>query len=112
MANIISEALLRAVIARKPKDEDIVTFLPRELARLSDVMDRLHKIQIGRLKAKAEYAKAVSELTRCERMVQEECPHYQHTYHPNPSCDVDSITTCDLCGKELDRREPCPGYDG
>lgn len=99
--NVISEALLKAVIARKPVGEDIATFLPRELAKISELMTALDRIRANEASAARIHEQTMNELKRCRRSVQMECKHYQTTYHPDASGGRDDSRTCDLCGAEL-----------
>lgn len=47
-----------------------------------------------------QYRKDMKEIREKITEVQEECPHYVTTYHPDYDCGTNAHTSCDICGWE------------
>ena len=46
------------------------------------------------------HKQSIQELNSCMDKIQTRCPHYEYTYHEDPSGNNDDYYSCDLCGKE------------
>lgn len=61
------------------------------------------EIGAERREAKSEYETKINELDNRLREVQNRCPHFNYTYHPDPSGNNDSWESCNICGKKSKR---------
>jgi len=52
-------------------------------------------------KEKQRHEKTTKELRQQMWDIQKECPHYETTYHADPSGNNDSETICNWCDKEV-----------
>ncbi len=80
--------------------DDLPGFVFDVLLMETEVRKAVDLLRRESFEAETEYKTAVKAREQRLRNVQVDCPHYETTYHGDPSGGSDSFTQCDWCGKE------------
>lgn len=97
----VTEQLINRILALKPADVSDAAWLAKELGRIDAIEERI--IVFCRRETAAEETRrsTLGKIASERRAVQETCPHYDTTYHPDAAGGNDSFTRCNICQKDL-----------
>lgn len=98
---MISEALIKAIEKQKPPEEPTSRWLALQLSRVDDIRRARNKLALQREDAKDALKERLRAIEQSLLAVQNTCPHYERTFHGDPSGNNDSWTCCDICGASL-----------
>lgn len=97
MTTILKEIHTAEITSLDKQAEFIVSRINQAEQILNDI-DVIHKNQNT---IDEQYKRQKQDLNAAITKIQNECPHYDTTYYPDPTGNNDSFYECRLCGKEI-----------
>lgn len=79
--------------------EELPSYLAEELSRIEKIANSQINFLRKEQKLKDKYEEDKKSLRAELVKLQEGCPHYDTSYHPDPSGNNDSDYECNICGK-------------
>lgn len=83
--------------------DELVEGIANELSAIAGTKRRLHDLRGEERMLTEEHEKAMGELQVSRSEIKANCQHHSTTYYPDASGGNDSSTTCDICGKAVQR---------
>lgn len=92
---------LGKIMLSRPDGDCPNAFLAGELNRIGgiEILLKHHKQRIEKIKLHC--LQDIQKVEHQIQTIQDQCKHESQTYHPDPSGGRDSMTQCNICGKEL-----------
>jgi len=97
----MKQETIARLVRECPDDDDLAKLLHEQLELEKSIRKRRYEIRSQEEQVRKQHEEAMKTLRDQWRLLWENCPHHETTYHPDPAGGSDSHMACNLCGKEM-----------